>query len=172
MCSTTIYKLTYQRKELPFIQCGNSAFCHYYVLPLSKNKCRISAASLILRWSFLFPSQAGVSTLMLTCAVEIQHLFMDRGSSYYSIIERFLETRKVHNFDAAPKLSRRCSNFETTFARSEIKLSRRKSHQYRFQSFHSFLRNYLSNLKIFQTILKKGGGYNDNNSINTLDELC
>ena len=52
------------------------------LLPPSKNKWCILAASLILRWSVLSPSKAGVSTTKLTCAVEIQHLFLNRGSIF------------------------------------------------------------------------------------------
>ena len=53
---------------------------HNDILPLSKNTCCISAASSILRWSVLSPSSAGTSTFFLAWAVEMQRLFLDRGS--------------------------------------------------------------------------------------------
>ena len=62
----------------------------FYLLPLSKNRCYISTASLIFRWSVLSPSKAGVSTFLLTCAVEIQHLFLERGSIIYWCLTNYV----------------------------------------------------------------------------------
>ena len=67
------------------------------LLPLSQNKCCILAASLISRWSVLSPSWTRVSTTMLTCAVGIQHLFWDRGSTKLYIRTQWFYSMQVRH---------------------------------------------------------------------------